>query len=414
MGTVPTTHRDGSELQPSHALRVAVYIDWQTLSHLDLDERRRTIFFLERTGNWCSSSAEIWDTLLCGPKLTVAAAQTVSGKFDLRFGYSASTVSRPGKGALCRHGKYWYPVRLLQKNPHTKTWRVKWRRGCDFGHYGPPNLEQEVEESDLVDELWNEREKRRAIRLGKWQLTCEIETPLDQLTNFQSPSHAYTKEIDAMLRPYRLLLQLLLDFSFEGPDKDRLPDGLVVPCVNVIKQRIEARRNSGAQIHRSLRFAEHMITEYGDISHETHAQILNWIYNEVPGAKDGVRWFQHVADTHAVTIFIAATKRDGFEKDADYPRAGTHDEIRNFLWQKAWEYQCEHFVPFEPPGVDVDQECISLFENRLFENSKQSGKAGNEQRGLDVGSLQGGFYPYHPDPSWDKKDYEESESEFIS
>ncbi|KAF9564878.1 hypothetical protein CPC08DRAFT_720705 [Agrocybe pediades] len=76
MGTVPTTHRDGSELQPSHALRVAVYdwtkrrfrtcgrcIDWQTLSHLDLDERRRTIFFLERTGNWCSTSAEIWDTL---------------------------------------------------------------------------------------------------------------------------------------------------------------------------------------------------------------------------------------------------------------------------------------------------------------------------------------------------------------
>ncbi|KAF4621743.1 hypothetical protein D9613_012157 [Agrocybe pediades] len=304
-----------------------------------------------------------------------------------------------------------YLLKQTRKRRAVSTWKVLVSSAPTAEELAYPDV-QEVRETDLVDELWNEREKRRSVRLGKWQLTFEMESPGDELINYQSPTYAYTEEIDAALRPYRALLQLLLHFSFEGPDESSLPDDLLVPSVDVVKKRIEERRN-GAQVHRALQFAEQMILEYGDISLKRHAQILNWIHNEMPGAKDGVMWWHHVVDAHAVTIFIAATKRDLFEQDADFPRTGTHIEQRNFLWKKAWEYQCEHNMALEPPGVDVDRECIRLFEDRLFENSKESGMAGNEQWGLDVGSLQGGFYPYHQNESWDKKDYEESESEFI-
>ena len=40
-----------------------------------------------------------------------------------------------------------------------------------------------------------------------------------------------------------------------------------------------------------------------------------------------------------------------------------------------------------------------LFERRLFERSEQSGLAGHDQWGLDVGPLQDGFNPYSQVPS---------------
>ncbi|KAG2338085.1 hypothetical protein BDR05DRAFT_969525, partial [Suillus weaverae] len=43
--------------------------------------------------------------------------------------------------------------------------------------------------------------------------------------------------------------------------------------------------------------------------------------------------------------------------------------------------------------MDVDLECLSVFEQRLFEKSAQSGSAGNYQWGLDAGSHQDGFHP---------------------
>ncbi|KAF4610918.1 hypothetical protein D9613_006547 [Agrocybe pediades] len=49
-------------LRSLESLSLSSNIDWQALSHLDLDEASRDAL-LERTGNWCSSSAEIWDTL---------------------------------------------------------------------------------------------------------------------------------------------------------------------------------------------------------------------------------------------------------------------------------------------------------------------------------------------------------------
>ncbi|KAJ7441031.1 hypothetical protein B0H11DRAFT_2351326 [Mycena galericulata] len=65
----------------------------------------------------------------------------------------------PGKGALARHGKYWYPVRLLFKKPG--GWMVKWWRGNRFiDPQAPPS---KVADSDLRDELWANPGARRQI-----------------------------------------------------------------------------------------------------------------------------------------------------------------------------------------------------------------------------------------------------------
>ncbi|KAG0699217.1 hypothetical protein DFH29DRAFT_809348, partial [Suillus ampliporus] len=49
---------------------------------------------------------------------------------------------------------------------------------------------------------------------------------------------------------------------------------------------------------------------------------------------------------------------------------------------------------------DVDLECLSVFEECLFEKSARSGSAGNYQWGLDAGNHQGGQWdPYAGLPS---------------
>ncbi|KAG1745694.1 hypothetical protein EDB19DRAFT_1632070, partial [Suillus lakei] len=54
---------------------------------------------------------------------------------------------------------------------------------------------------------------------------------------------------------------------------------------------------------------------------------------------------------------------------------------------------------------DVDLECLSAFEQRLFEKSAQSGSAGNFQWGLDAGNHQDSWDPYAGLPShWNHED----------
>ncbi|KAG1859034.1 hypothetical protein DFJ58DRAFT_913247 [Suillus subalutaceus] len=84
-------------------------------------------------------------------------------------------TSNAGKGALARLGKYWYPVRLIQSYgaaslPATACnrvrWQVVWWRGCKFpSSLGSPP--KDVEQGDLVDELWQGQAKRREIRVNE-------------------------------------------------------------------------------------------------------------------------------------------------------------------------------------------------------------------------------------------------------
>jgi hypothetical protein len=55
--------------------------------------------------------------------------------------------------------------------------------------------------------------------------------------------------------------------------------------------------------------------------------------------------------------------------------------------------------------TDVDLEYLSVFEQRLFEKSAQSGSAGSYQWGLDAENHQDGWDPYTELPShWNYED----------
>ncbi|KAF8176214.1 hypothetical protein K438DRAFT_1478619, partial [Mycena galopus ATCC 62051] len=43
---------------------------------------------------------------------------------------------------------------------------------------------------------------------------------------------------------------------------------------------------------------------------------------------------------------------------------------------------------------DIDHECLNIFEERLFEQSRVAGRAGNQQWGLDIGTHQDNWNPY--------------------
>ena len=76
-------------------------------------------------------------------------------------------ICRPGKGALVRHGLFWYPARLLQLEETTsqRLWRVRdWRLNVWSTEQPDPN--RLVLESDIVDELWGQRHERRMIRVS--------------------------------------------------------------------------------------------------------------------------------------------------------------------------------------------------------------------------------------------------------
>ncbi|KAF8976394.1 hypothetical protein BDQ17DRAFT_1267377 [Cyathus striatus] len=51
-------------------------------------------------------------------------------------------------------------------------------------------------------------------------------------------------------------------------------------------------------------------------------------------------------------------------------------------------------------SVDVDCECMTIFEQRLFESSIKAGRAGSGIWGLDVGPLQDEWYPYNKVPTY--------------
>ncbi|KAJ7839890.1 hypothetical protein B0H13DRAFT_1649979 [Mycena leptocephala] len=59
------------------------------------------------------------------------------------------------------------------------------------------------------------------------------------------------------------------------------------------------------------------------------------------------------------------------------------------IFEIAWVYQKRPKFRF----ADIDHECLNIFEERLFEQSFQAGRAGNHQWGLDVGPHQDNWNP---------------------
>ncbi|KAG1760935.1 hypothetical protein EDD22DRAFT_48374 [Suillus occidentalis] len=83
---------------------------------------------------------------------------------------------------------------------------------------------------------------------------------------------------------------------------------------------------------------------------------------------------------------LACNKRSTLEANPGYPGDGTTDAQEEFVLDAAWTTLLEQTGrSTDVIHTDVDLECLSVFEQRLFEKSAQSGSAGNYQWGLDAG-----------------------------
>lgn len=208
--------------------------------------------------------------------------------------------------------------------------------------------------------------------------------------------HPFTEEIAATLSPHlETLVGLLVnqdDYEFSEVDVPA-QSGLQTPgksgCVN------------GG-----------IVSEAGDLTHADLGGIVNWFWTTIPEIHDmQYLWMTGLAIGHARTLLIATRNITDIEGDPRYPTQGTDEAKRAFVMKKAWEIQC-HAVPAHYYRVDVDAGCITALERRMFEISKKAGPAGHYQWGLDAGSHQGDWDPYHNLPSdLNHNDREGSETE---
>jgi hypothetical protein len=73
---------------------------------------------------------------------------------------------RRGRGALARHGDFWYPIRVVHLEGDGQ-WRVRWWRECAFSIPGlVVDTMSTVPEENIIDCLWNNRLGRRQIRVS--------------------------------------------------------------------------------------------------------------------------------------------------------------------------------------------------------------------------------------------------------
>ena len=105
---------------------------------------------------------------------------------------------------------------------------------------------------------------------------------------------------------------------------------------------------------------------------------------------------------HAVTLFLAYRLRS---------EGQPYDQME--LLSRAWKVQISaENMGDRHEAVDVDLECLSHFERRIFECSEEAGEAGFEQWGLDAGDHQDAWNPYQGLPAdwedgWRPEDAEE-------
>ncbi|KAI0683221.1 hypothetical protein BC835DRAFT_1296586, partial [Cytidiella melzeri] len=314
-------------------------------------------------------------------------------------------LSSPGKGALACYREFYYPVRLLAKIvPPEKQgivrWRVRWWRHSIFPSDAtlPPPGDSQIAESNIVDELWNDRDKRREIRLGRWLHAHEILKDEELLYN--THQYPYTDEINNILSPHVDLLQRILLQGFQS-----------FPDLPACRYSIDAAKSNQQNFEAERRG---MVPFYGGLDIAEQGQIVNWIVSHIPEA-EGTRekWQGSAMNAHAATLVIAYRRRFDIQDDPTYPKHLDGAELEVYSLKRAWEYQRnDEEDRFQ---VDVDHECLTLFEERLFERSREAGIAGWYQWGLDAGEHQESWDPYAGLPShWNHGDfYPDNEDEVL-
>ncbi|KAI4517633.1 hypothetical protein K525DRAFT_210448 [Schizophyllum commune Loenen D] len=300
---------------------------------------------------------------------------------------TSKSWKKPGQGCLVRlrsEDPFWYPARLIQQDTDTRLWTVHvWRlvHFCNPQDRSTTDLIREVSVSDIADEYWGRAEQRRSIRLGMWTPAWRLPKADDVISDFRDVP--FSPAIGEALAPHRALLTTLLLQDMDELAKDSAPELLQVPCVRWVLDQRAATAGSGATPAERVLLSNFSIAFEGPLAPGVRAQVANWVWQQIPGAQQGVlqlAWFGKPAMAHAETIVIAHQRQIGL--------------------LEAWEVQKKEAWSASPAGraVDVDAECIALFERKMFERSEPAGLAGNWQWGLDAGPHQ---HDWHPDYDYD-------------
>lgn len=213
----------------------------------------------------------------------------------------------------------------------------------------------------------------------------------------------FSAEVDTILTSHTAVIANLI----HSKDAEKNPNLAWLPVIRYI----QAQKKSATEALR-----RGMVFYAGDLSLNEQAQISNWIYNKVEGAKTAVHlWVGGAALAHAFTLVIAHRKHAEICKLPEYALAKSSEAQEQFILDTAWRYQesTPQHDQDSPVTVDVDKECLAYFERRLFERSSESGIAGFYQWGLDAGCHQERWDPWAGLPTdWYVGDLEVDEEEW--
>jgi len=156
--------------------------------------------------------------------------------------------------------------------------------------------------------------------------------------------------------------------------------------------------------------SRNLVPYSGDLSNLDCASIANWFITHIPHAHEKLlQWMGMAPLAHAYTLVISSRQHSIITSNKQFPKGGTPEDQEVFILQQAWSHQCNSLPKNQ---VDVDQECLLMLEEAMFEISARAGPAGHYQWGLDAGPHQNNWDSYFGRPEhWNHGDREGDESE---
>ncbi|KAK1231971.1 hypothetical protein PQX77_004891 [Marasmius sp. AFHP31] len=289
---------------------------------------------------------------------------------------------RRGQSVLVQDGPYWrYVARLVY--PETKSkWRIKWWSGnrVDKSASHNPGTYEIVSSSRIVDALYGDVKGRRSVRLGRWTTAPEeianndnARQARDEIVERPDKSLPYTEKIHHILSPHQTRLARLIF------DRSKLNSADFPTLAFLRRYRLTA------------------VPYTGGLSLETRSQIMNWMYNQIPGVHGTLpTWVTDGSLQEAFLLWIADRDRAEFEKLPGYPSTKSDQArfIRDQAWLRLKQSTSQGNMDPEHEGIDVDLESLAQLEADIFDMSEIAGCAGNCQWGLDVGIHQEDWWPY--------------------
>jgi hypothetical protein len=191
----------------------------------------------------------------------------------------------------------------------------------------------------------------------------------------------FTQEVETILRPHISILTDLLS----QPQRVSEEDAPVLGYVSA------GRNGHAAEV-------SGIVSHVGSLSVLDRARVSNWFVRNVPNASNLLHeWIGRPPLAHAFTLVIASRAHAELVEKAETTGNLSQLQRKQMVLKYAWEKQRSEAGDLWH-DVDVDAECLAIFEARIFETSKQAGLAGYYQWGLDAGDHQDAWNPYFGRP----------------